>query len=72
MKLSDLIEMLQEAQVECGDDDPEITLAINKDYPMEYSIGGVRVVEDEEGNKKPLLVDRDQVGYGQREWWLEQ
>lgn len=70
MRLSELIEALQDMQEDWPDDDPEVLMAIQPNWPLAKTFGGAVLVEDEpreEGEKgEPIvwLVDGDQHPFG--------
>lgn len=45
MRLSQMIEELQEIQEFCEDDDPEVCLAMQPNYPFKYSIQDIVEVD---------------------------
>jgi hypothetical protein len=72
MKVKELIELLQEQ-----DEDAEVRLAVQANYPMEYGIKGIAssleleacVEPADEANQIVWLVEGEWQGYGRRDVW---
>lgn len=71
MRLSELIALLQDIQDAYPDRDPEVRLAMQPQWPFEYSIRSVTCFEDSEGEEAPegedapvvYLSEGVQLGY---------
>lgn len=53
MRLSELIEELEELAAEFGDDDPEVRFAYQPTYPLQDEVGGVAVFRPDPTSRRP-------------------
>lgn len=65
MRVSELIEELEAIQDAYPDSDPEVRLAIQPQWALEYSIHSISCLEDLEGEGAPVvyLSEGVQLGY---------
>ena len=62
MRLSELLELLEDIQDSFPDEDPEVRLAIQPQWPFEYSIHSVGYLEGE-GAPVVYISEGVQLGY---------
>ncbi len=71
MRLSDLIERLEEYREQLGDD-AEVRLMTQPNYPFEHSIKGLcssEEMESEDDTKVVYIVEKRQLDYGSKLAW---
>ena len=68
MKIKDLIEILQDFEMEHGED-CEVEMMTQKEYPFRNNLEGVSFTQDCAGVKTIHMVQGDQLGYGNKGVW---